>query len=41
MISEDDMKDRALEMRGFIDETRYVVYTSKRLNQMTVRWRDG
>ena len=40
MISEDDMKDRALEMRGFIDETRYVVYTSKRLNQMAVRWRD-
>ena len=40
MISEDDMKDRALEMRGFIDETRYVVYTSKRLNQMAVKWRD-
>lgn len=40
MINEDDRKDRTKEMKAVIDDTRYVVYTSKRLNQMTVRWRD-
>lgn len=32
MMTEDDRKDRTQEMRGFIDETRYVVYTSRKLN---------
>lgn len=39
MMSEGDRKDRTHEMRGFVDETRYVVYTSKKLDQMTVSWR--
>ena len=40
MISEDDRKDRTKEMKTFIDDSKYVVYTSKKLNQMTARWRD-
>ena len=36
-ISEDDRKDRAREMRTFTDGPKYVVYTSKRLDQMTVK----
>ena len=38
-ISEDDRKDTTHQMRGVIDEARYVVYTRRRLNKMTVRWR--
>ena len=41
LISEDDRKDRTHAMRGFVDEARYVVYTSRRLNKMTARWRDN
>ena len=40
VISEDDRKDRTREMKAHIDGSKYVVYTSKRLDQMTVRWRD-
>ena len=40
-ISEDDRKDRTREMKAHIDVSKYVVYTSKRLDQMTVRWRDN
>ena len=39
LICEDDRRDMTQEMRGFIDEGRYVVYTS-RINQRAVRWRD-
>ena len=38
-INEDDRQDRTREMKSFIDGPKYVVYTSKRLGQMTVRWR--
>ena len=41
IISEDDRKDRTREMKSFVDVSEYVVYTSKRLDQMTVRWRDN
>ena len=40
LVSEDDRKDMTQQLRGVIDEARYVVYTSRRLNKMTVRWRD-
>ena len=40
LISEDDRKERARAMRSFIDGSKYVVYASKRLDQMTVSWRD-
>ena len=39
-ISESDRSDRADEMKALIGDSRYVVYTRKRLNQMTVRWGD-
>ena len=40
VLSEDDRKGRARETKAFVDTSKYVVYTSKRLDQMTVRWRD-
>ena len=40
MINEDDRKGRTKEMKTLIDDSKYVAYTSKRLNQMTSRWRD-
>ena len=39
LLSEDDRKDMTQQLRGVIGEARYVVYTSRRLNKMTVRWR--
>ena len=40
VLSEDDRKGRTREMKAFVDTSKYVVYTSKRRDQMTVRWRD-
>ena len=37
IISEDDRKDGTREMKSFVDVSEYVVYTSKRLDQMTAR----
>ena len=39
-INDDDRRDRTHEMSKHIDVVRYVVYSSCRLNQITVRWRD-
>ena len=40
-ISGDGRKDRTRETSTFIDGSKYAVNTSKRLDQMTARWRGG
>ena len=39
-LTDGDRKDRTRELATHIDNVRYVDYTSARLNQITVRWRN-